>query len=317
MKAKVAVTGSTGFIGRHLCLHLANSGWQVRAILRPETTKVPPAGSEPIISRLQRDELTEAFHGCDLVIHLAGKTRAPNLQAFLLANAEAAEQVALAARENRVRLLHVSSQAAAGTGTPQRPRLETDPPKPIGDYGRSKLAGEKAVGRVEGLDYSILRPSAVYGPGDRDFLSLFRSARRGFFPLLGKPESAFSFLYIDDLVRAIEIVASHPQTLSDVFFVAHSETHTTENFLRLLAQTCNRNYRPTRVPRTLFWLIMALGVPAAKLGLNPLVTPSRYSEIMSEGFVCSPTKLLQTTGFSAQVPLSEGLGRTHAWYNRG
>jgi dihydroflavonol-4-reductase len=314
MEGKVAVTGSTGFIGRHLSLHLARAGWQVRAILRPETTRAPPAESEPVVSPLQRNELTVAFNGCDLVIHLAGKTRAPSLKDYLPANAGAAEQVALAARASGARLVHVSSQAAAGTGTLQKPRTETDIPDPITDYGKSKLAGEQAVRRIDGLAYTILRPSAVYGPGDRDFLSLFRCAWRGFFPVLAKPDSAFSFLYISDLVRAIEIVGCHPQALSEVFFVAHNEPHTADDFLRVLARTCHKTYRPTRVPRNILWLVMALGVPAAKLGLNPLLTPSKYREILSEGFVCSPKKLQKATDFTAQVNLNEGLGRTHAWY---
>jgi len=265
---------------------------------------------------LQQDELTEAFSGCDLVIHLAGKARAAHLKDYLPANAAAAAQVALAARASGARLVHVSSQAAAGTGTRQKPRTETDTPDPISDYGRSKLEGERAIRKIDGLAYTILRPSAVYGPGDRDFLSLFRCARHGFFPLLGKPDSAFSFLYISDLVRAIEIVGCHPQTLSEVFFVAHDEPHTAADFLCELARTCDKTYRPTRVPRSILWLVMVLGLPAARVGLNPLLTPSKYRELLSEGFVCSPRKLQQATDFTAQVTLNDGLGRTHAWYTR-
>ena len=311
---KVAVTGSTGFIGSNLCPYLLKSDWQVRAILRPTSSRQAPIDCETVVSRLVRDELAEALAGCDIVVHLAGRTRASSLGQYLRANAEAAEHVALAARDTGTRLIYISSQAAAGTGTIENPRSEEAPPKPISDYGRSKLAGEKAVQEVEGLEYSILRPCAVYGPGDKDFLPLFRWAQRGVFPIVGQPDTAFSFLYVGDLVRAIETVMRHPGTNSKVFFVSEKVPHSTEGFLRLLAEACDRSFRPVRIPTSFLWLAMTLGIPASRFGLSPLLTPSRYRELTSEGFVCNSERLTQSTGFKARVELAEGLGNTIAWY---
>ncbi len=311
---KVAVTGSTGFIGRNLCPHLLRSGWQVRAITRPTSSRPAPIGCESVVSRLVRDELVEALEGCDVVVHLAGRTRASNLSQFLSANAEAAKQVALAARDAGSRLIYISSQAAAGTGTIENPRSEDDAPRPISDYGRSKLAGEEAVQQVEGLEYSILRPCAVYGPEDKDFLSLIKLAQHGVFPIVGRPDSAFSFVYVDDLVGAIETVMRQPETNAKVFFVSEKVPHRAADFLRLLAESLGKKFRPIRLPSSLLWLTMNLSIPASWLGLSPLMTPSRYRELTSEGFVCKSERLKLLTGFEARVGLEEGLRKTIDWY---
>jgi nucleoside-diphosphate-sugar epimerase len=263
---------------------------------------------------LVRDDLVEALDGCEIVVHLAGRTRAATLDQYLQANAESAMQVAQAARDTRTRLIHISSQAAAGTGTIEDPRSEDDPPRPISDYGRSKLAGEKVVEQVEGLEYSILRPCAVYGPEDKNFVPLFKWGQRGVYPIVGQADAAFSFIYVGDLVRVIEIVMRQPETNSKVFFVSEKEPHSTESFLQLLAEACDKRFRPVRIPSPFLWLIMALGIPASYLGLSPLLTPSRYRELMSEGFVCNPERLTRTTGFEARVGLAEGLRKTIAWY---
>ena len=257
-----------------------------------------------------------ALEGCDLVVHLAGRTRASSLTDFLTANAEVSQRLAETARQTGSRLVYISSQAAAGTGTPERPTTEEDTPSPISDYGRSKLAGEEAVRGVEGLDFTSLRPSAVYGPGDRDFLTLLRCAERGFFPTLGRAGAAYSFLYIDDLVEAIEIVAERGELSGQIFFVAHPRPSSLDDFSSALAAAFDRPLRSIPVPTGLLWLASSIGVLAAKLGFDPLMTPSRYREITAEGFVCSTDKLATATEFRAGVPLEEGLRRTIDWYTR-
>ena len=318
MKAsRVAVTGSTGFIGRKLCPQLLQAGWTVRSVLRPETALSPPAEAEVRIASFKRSALREAFEGCSLVIHLAGRTRAPSLAQYLEANAVATEQVALAAREVGARLIYISSLAAAGPGTPEDPRVEDDRPAPISDYGRSKLAGESAVERAEGLDYVILRPCAIYGPGDRDFSLLFALARRGILPHIGRSDAAFSLLYIDDLVRSIGLVASHdPTDSARLFFVADERPHSVADFLESLASACGVPYRPIRVPSFLLRLAALAATPAARLGLDPLLTQSKYRELTAPGFVCSAARLRRSTGFQARISLDEGVRRTHAWYAR-
>ena len=310
---RAAVTGSTGFIGRHLCAHLSRSGWRVRAILRPTSSTPAPERTEQVVSCLESAALAEHFADCDVVFHLAGLTRAQTFKGFEVANIVAPREVARATKNAGARLVHVSSLAAGGTGTRSRPRTESDLAAPISAYGRSKLEGERAVRSIDHLDWTVVRPPAVYGPGDRDFLTLVQMARRGLFPQIGRPDAAFSFIYVDDLVRALGVVARSAKSIDEIYYVDDEKPRSSSEILNLLAEIFDRAYRPIRVPNSLLWLFMALGMPAALFGANPLLSPSRYLEITSKGFVCSSTKLRDTTGFKAQIGLEEGLRRTCDW----
>ena len=152
---------------------------QVRAIVRPGRRCAVPDGVELVAVRFTASELARAARGTDVIVHTAGLTRAATARQFRGANVEVTREVARAAVETGARLVHISSQAATGPGTPARPRLGDDPPCPLTAYGRSKLAGEEVVKASRGLRWTILRPGPVYGPADRAALPLFRLARRG------------------------------------------------------------------------------------------------------------------------------------------
>ena len=317
VKRIAAVTGASGFVGWHLCSHLEDSGWQVRGLVRENSPKPLPDGVIRVPTRLERDSLSGAFGGVDVVFHLAGVTRAKDLDAYRPVNVVATREVGLAARDVGARMIDVSSQAAAGVGKAKRPRLESDSPKPVSDYGRSNLLGEEALQGIEGLDWTITRPSAVYGPRDRDFQGLFQLAARGVFPLTGEPNTAYSMIYVTDLVEALEAVALSPRALSQILFISHPTPTTSEEFLRSLAALFDRPYRPVRVPRALLWLGMSCSRLSFLLGHPPLLTESRYRELTAGDFVCSSEKLRELLGSSestAMVCLSDGLRQTRDWY---
>src|SRR4051812_16912850 len=181
------VTGSTGFIGSHLVDALLARGATVRVLVRPET---PVERRDPRVPHWEADLLDDrsvresrVWEGATHVFHLAGVTKGRTLAHFRAGNVFPTANVlsALAARGGRVpRVVLVSSQAAAGPApSADAPVRESARPVPIENYGRSKLQAEQAVARYRDLlPITILRPSAVYGPRDRDFLAVFRQASR-------------------------------------------------------------------------------------------------------------------------------------------
>jgi nucleoside-diphosphate-sugar epimerase len=222
---RALVTGATGFIGWHLAERLREEGWHVRALVRPETVGSLPRGVERVMARLSADEIAPALATDEVIFHLAGVTRARDRAAFLAANGAATGEVAKAARRAGARLVYVSSQAAGGPGTREQPRREADIDEPCSHYGESKLAGEKAVRETEGLRWIILRPVAVYGPRDRDFLTLFRLASFGLFPVLGSPATPYMLVHVDDLVSLVVRAATTAAAEHETLFLAHPDVH--------------------------------------------------------------------------------------------
>lgn len=182
----LAITGGTGFVGRHLIRLASERGHDVRALARREQPPEPRVAW--IDGALDRPEsLAALVEGVDAVIHVAGLINAPTRAAFHAGNVAGTFAVAAASREAGVtRLIHVSSLAAREPG--------------LSDYGWSKAESEVAIG-ASGLDWTIVRPPAVYGPGDREMLELFRMAAKGL--VLLPPGGRLSLIEAGDLGRLL------------------------------------------------------------------------------------------------------------------
>ena len=213
---QVAVTGGSGFIGAHLVAALAARGERVRCLLRPASDRsLLPAQVEPVVAADLSDgaALERLVRDCDAVVHLAGLTRSWTPRELYRVNrgGTAALCAALARVHPEVgQLILVSSQAAAGPSRPGRPRREEDPPAPVTAYGGSKLAAERIRHRHPELPITVIRPPAVYGPGDRDIFAYFRLVRAGVRPEL-VPSGRLSMVYVGNLVDALLLALERPQ----------------------------------------------------------------------------------------------------------
>ncbi len=196
----LAITGGTGFVGGTLVRHAAMRGHTVRALTRK------PQSSGAKIQWLngaldQPDSLARLVEGADAVIHVAGAINARDRDGFEAANVLGTLNMVEAAKAAGVRrFIHVSSLAA------REPELS--------DYGWSKARSEQVVG-VSGLDWTVVRPPAVYGPGDRETLELFKMARRGlvFLPPAGK----MSVIEVSDLSRFLLTLVRHEETYGETY----------------------------------------------------------------------------------------------------
>lgn len=194
--ATIAVTGATGFIGKHLVNALRRDGADVKALTRKPLGTISDdlPGSLTWIPGHLGDEaqLRALVKECDAVVHLAGAIKALSRDEFLAHNAAGTQRLAKIAAEQPEppRFIHVSSLAA------REPRLS--------HYAISKRESEKVLKPFRSkMSISILRPPAVYGPGDPETLRIFTMAARGF--ALTPPDAAakLSLIHVEDLVSAI------------------------------------------------------------------------------------------------------------------
>jgi nucleoside-diphosphate-sugar epimerase len=310
----VSITGATGFLGYHLAHKFRQRGWAVRAVVRPGTVKPLPDGVAVVQAPLARAWLEPAFAGADLVVHAAAAIRAPTELAFTATNVDGTRAVVEAANAAGARLLHISSLAAIGPAPAAAPAHEDDPPHPINGYGRSKLAAEEVVRAAARTPWTIVRPSAVYGPRDRGFLPLFRMAHRGWFLYAAPPSTAFTFVYIEDLVDALLRAAADDRAIGQTFFVGHPEAVTTETLLRTMAEAEGKPYRPRFVAPIVLDAAATVGELAWRLGRHPLLDRGRLAELRSGGFVCAVDRIRDVLGFVAPTSIRAGVERTALWY---
>lgn len=310
----VAVTGATGFIGRHLTASLVARGVAVRAIIRPGSRSADPPGAAIVRAPLEARALADAFAGVDAVVHLAGVVSAVAAETYAAINAEGTRAVAAAADAAGARLVHISSLAAAGPAPASTPRSEDDAPAPLTPYGRSKLDSERVLRALPLLRWTVLRPGVVYGPGDRAVLPLFKLAAGLVAPVVGRPGAAYTFVYISDVVRAIE-AALEGTTAGGTFFVGHPQPVTPRGLLETIQQTIGRRGALITVPMPLTRLAAEVcDVVGRVTGRAMLINRWRYAELAAEGFVCRVDRMRDVLGVTAAVDLATGIAKTAEWY---
>ena len=313
MTRTVAMTGATGFIGWHVARQFQQSGWHVRGLVRPDSDRPLPAGVERLAAALDEGAVRSASEGADVIVHMAALIRARSAAEFTRVNVDGTRAVARAARALGIRLVHTSSLGVTGPADPGHPPGEDAAPRPINLYGESKRESERVVRETEGLDWTIVRPTLVYGPRDRLFLPIFRMARHGFFPV-PQPSAVYNVVHVEDAARAFERAATAPDASGEVFFVGHPEHTRALDMLQLAASSVGRAFHPFVVPRTALRLAAEVGTVLSRLGLPVALDRARFAELDAAGFVCRVDKARARLGFEAAIGLREGFQMTADWY---
>ena len=316
---RVFVTGGTGFVGSHVVRALVARGDEPVCLVRDPRKAATVFGTAP--PELVRGDLADAAAlargaaHADAVVHLAGLTAARSRAELFAANVDGTGAVVAAADAAGVRrFVHVSSLSAAGPATDGVVPSAGDEASPVSDYGRSKLAGESPV-RARALPWTILRPPAVYGPRDVEFLRLFRIVRRGVTPVFGAGAQRLSLVFAPDLADAIVRCLDDALPSDRVFYPAHPEVVTSRGLVEAIARGLGVTPRivpiPTAFVRPMLW---ASGTAARLAGRATLLAPDKADELLADAWTCSPSALAAATGWRAATPLADGLRRTADWY---
>jgi nucleoside-diphosphate-sugar epimerase len=293
-------------------------------LLRPSSPKrfIQPHLADVEIHPGSIDEpesLRQAMADATHVIHCAGATRAVRPRDFYRINQGGTRNVvdAVNAQGGCIqRLVHVSSLAAAGPAVAEHPALETDPAGPVSEYGKSKLAGELEVQDHCQAEHVILRPPAVYGPRDGEFLRLFRAIKNH---LLPKPTArqALSLVFVKDLAEAVVTCLMHPAAAGRTYYVAAREVVNARRMATEIASQMGGWTVPLPLPTAFFWpLCLAQEVMSRLTGVANVLSLQKYAELRAPGWVCDGTRLERETGSVCPTTLRQGIAQTLAWYQQ-
>lgn len=313
------VTGGSGFIGSHLLDKLRRADWSVRCLIRETSSRrrLPREGVELAIGDLDdRDSLKEHLKGITTVFHLAGRIRARSREGFFRTNREGTVNLLEASRQagSVKRFIYVSSLSAAGPSPDGHPLREEETARPVSFYGESKLAAEEETRRFQrNFSITILRPAAVYGPGDRETLQVVKMAERGLMFQPGGPGFTFSSLHVADLVDGIVLAAGRPDETPAAYFLADGNLYVWEETFTLLKSLLGKGSRSLKIP----W---AAGRNALRLaaGICPRSTAAFYldkiREMNHKYWVCDISRARAELGFSPRHDIETGLRETIRWY---
>lgn len=304
---QVAVTGGSGFVGRHLVRALADAGWRVRLLLRrdPSIAEWRGVPLEIVAGSLADTEALERLvDGASAVIHVAGLIKAARRSVFFEVNRDGTAALAEAVQRvaPRAHFLHVSSIAA------REPALS--------DYAASKRAGEDVARERLGERVTVLRPPAVYGPGDRETLVFFQLARQRIVPLLGGDDARAAMIHVHDLARLITAMAADvPRGRVLTAADARPDGYRWDEVMGAAARAVgNERARLVRAPLALLRTLALAGDVGRRIGVVDMLHSQKLRELRHADWSATAGERALPPGWTPRFDLDTGFADAVAWY---
>jgi nucleoside-diphosphate-sugar epimerase len=303
----IALTGATGFIGRHVRIRLQAAGFTVRALSRPHRAGVARANGICWVDGTLADSraLAALVRDAGAVIHLAGAIRGRSANEFTTVNVDGTAQLMTAITESApgAHVVLVSSLAA------REPQLSW--------YAASKRAAETVV-QERAQHFTILRPPAVYGAGDAALAPLWRWLARGWLFRAGRHDARFSLVHVDDLAEALTRIVQHGPT--GAVLPLHDGTELGYTWAHVAAIARAHRGKPVRtipVPRRGLGAAAAVNLALARiLGRAPMLTPGKVRELSHPDWVCDNVALTQTLHWAPSLQLDDRIRTLPGWAGR-
>ena len=319
---KALVTGATGFTGNSLARTLYRQGHHVKVIVRDKSKIKTDAEFEPeVIEGDIRDSesVDRAVKGCQKIFHLAALFRTAGVQDHVYHDIHVAgtENLLQAALKNNIsRFVHCSTVGVHGDiiYPPANEKTSFNP----GDiYQKTKLEGEKTVHRFfreTGLPVSVIRPTAIYGPGDLRLLKLFKLAAMPVSPVIGSGNIYYHMIYIDDLVNAFILASEKKKAIGEAFIAGGKDATSLNQLIEIICEATHHSRLKCHLPAMPFQLA---GSICEKICIPLKIEPPIYRrrvDFFTKSRFFTIDKAVTLLDFKPEVSLRTGIVKTASWY---
>jgi nucleoside-diphosphate-sugar epimerase len=321
---KALVTGGTGFVGSHLIEKLCSNKVAVRCISKDylnfnqlENLNIEFI-KDDLLNGLTSEDL---FNGIDVIYHVAGITHAKTRKEFYDGNYLATKRLIESCVNNKCkikRFVYVSSLTAVGPSIDGLEVNETTPYHPVSDYGVSKMMAEYEILKYRNkIPISIVRPSAVYGPRERDMYMYMKSIKNGFQLLIGFNKKYLNLIYIDDLVDGIISASENEKAEDEIYFLGSETSYPNEDIGKTIAKILNRHPLNIHLPHCMIFSICGMEELLGKVCNKPMyLNLQKARELIQNSWACSIEKAKNQLGFNPHISLHEGFLQTYLWYKK-
>lgn len=323
MKKKVLITGASGFVGYHLISEALAANLEVYAAVRPgsnlkhlEGLPVHYIHLDYISVEKLRSSLNEI--GIDYIVHAAGTTKAKTESDYNKINAGYTKHLAIAAStldKPLEKFVFVSSLAALGPQKNLGSQIENHTvAQPVTSYGKSKLLAEAKLKKIQGLPLLVFRPTAVYGPREKDIFILFNSINKGLEPHIGRFPQQLSFIYVTDLAKLI-ISSLQSGVINKSYNVTDGEVYDRYALANLAKEILQKRTLKFHLPvAVVSALASLLDKIYAKSSNTPALNREKMAELTAVNWACNINELKKDLNFKPSFNLERGLLETLTWY---
>lgn len=331
MKERVLITGASGFIGHHLVQKALKEGYDVHAAVRSSSnvsslqSSVQSTGSltfvypdyeskEELKNLLSNEQYTH-------IIHAAGATRAKNDQVYNHINADYSLSLAQAALEADIplkRFVFLSSLAAIGpvSYNANTPINEHTKAAPITSYGKSKLLAEQYLSELKSLPLTVIRPTAVFGPREKDILIVFKTLAKGLDPYIGSDPQRLSFVYVDDLVTATIAAMKEESVTHTAYNISDGQEYSRYALSDLFREIKGKHPVRFHLPLVVIKLTAVFLEAFSKFSKHtPVLNQEKIKELTAANWYCSIEAAQSHLKYVPQYNLKKGLAETLSWYS--
>lgn len=333
MDRKILIIGAGGFIGGFIAAESLRRGYETWVAVRASTSRRYLSDERLRFVVLDWDDeesLAASLRGAlpqgerwDYMIYNLGATKCIDFMGFNKVNFEYLRTFAKVLVDNDLvpgKFLYMSSLSALGPGDEVNytPLDSKTIPAPDTRYGVSKIKAETALEMLPGFPWIIFRPTGVYGPHEQDYLMMVKSIDSHFDFGVGYKRQMLTFIYVDDLVRAMFMALESPSTLHHKYIISEDASYSQAEFRKIVAAELGGKWViPVRLP---LWMAYAASVVAEKVGMirckPSTLNRDKFKIMKQRNWSCDVTDAERDFGFKAQVSLREGIRRTVAAYRQ-